>query len=154
MQHHVIKSLALEFRVFLFYYHRLLSNILQKLLSLHVFGVSQDFFPVKDMMSFQPMTLACQIVSRMNMRKINFFHLLLLVWQYPATPYFQVRAVLLIYLELQEKTLPPEQIPLAIGLVLILPVQCSGEKSPSLPPWNCFSLHLFQLWQTFLVFVE
>lgn len=40
----------------------------------------------EDMKSFQLISFACQISSRMNMTKINFCHLLLLVWQYPAIP--------------------------------------------------------------------
>lgn len=105
-------------------------------------------------MSFQPITVLCQINSRINMGKINFFHLLLLEWQYPATPYFQVRTGLLICLEFREKMLPPRKILLAIGLAPILLDQCSGKMISSFPPRNCFSLHLLQVWKILLIFIE
>lgn len=61
------------------------------------------------------------------MGMMNFFHLLLLEWQYPDTPYFQVRTRLLMCLELQGKIFSPKNILLAIGSVPILPEQWEDD---------------------------
>lgn len=61
------------------------------------------------------------------MGMMNFFHLLLLEWQYPATPYFQVRTGLLMCLALQEKILSPKKILLVIGSVPVLPDQWEDD---------------------------